>query len=130
MHRSAEAGQRDTSGALANPPAPACRPSAIGDGSRSRVGALSRAAAGIGLCPPPARLDVCPREKSELERKRRRQTEGERWLVQRGQLLTAVFLFYFLKSYIIGFLEIRFSCILFYCFLEIRFNFIRRNPGE
>lgn len=76
MHRSAEAGQRDTSGALANPPAPACRPSAIGDGSRSRVGALSRAAAGIGLCPPPARLDVCPREKSELERKRRRQTEG------------------------------------------------------
>lgn len=90
------------------------------------MGALSRATTRIGLCSsPPARLDGSQTEK-ETDGKRR----PERWLVQRGQLLTAVFYFISFYFYYCWFLEIWFGCILFsssYCFLEIRFSFIQRN---
>jgi hypothetical protein len=55
---------------------------------------------------------VCRRENQNWNGKGGERRKGERWLVERGQLLTAVFYF-----------------ILFYFLIvEIRFNLVQRNP--
>jgi hypothetical protein len=129
MHRSAEAGQRDTSGALANPPAPACRPSATAIGDRARAAWVHYLVPPLGsvcVLHPQGSL-VCRRENQNWNGKVERR-KGERWLVQRGQLLTAVFyfiLFYFILFYFILFYFILFYFILFYFILFSNYWFSR-----
>jgi hypothetical protein len=74
----------------------AFRPSAIGERGARRAGARCRRW-DRSRRPPPARLDVCPRGNQNCNGKGGdgRRAGGERWLVQRGQLLTAVFSFVF-----------------------------------
>jgi hypothetical protein len=89
------------------------------------VGALSRAATGISLCSsPPASLDGSRTEKETDGRGRGGWSKEDIC----SQLYFILFYFYYC-----WFLEIWFGYILFsssYCFLEIRFSFIQRNPDQ
>ena len=92
-------GQRDTSGALANPQRRRV-------GRRPRRSATERAPRGCTISrrrwdryvssTRKARLDVCPRENQNWNEKGGDTRKGERWWVQTGQLLTAVFYYFIL----------------------------------